>query len=167
MTSVTEAIGGRLKGTTVIVGVGNTLCGDDGVGPLVVGLLRGRTSALLVDAGEVPENYVGHIAALQPDAVVVVDAVDHGGEPGSTTVVEAGGFGTVSFSTHNPSMVPFATFLRTDTSADLFAVGIQPLTMAFGAPMSRVVRRAAERLAEVLAAAAPSSGVAGPSSSSG
>ena len=44
---------------TVIVGIGNTLKGDDGAGPLVCQQLRrAKVCAGLIDAGTVPENYI-------------------------------------------------------------------------------------------------------------
>ncbi|MHC4364602.1 MAG: hypothetical protein ACYSTJ_03955 [Planctomycetota bacterium] len=50
----------KLRGPkTVIVGIGNILKGDDGVGPLICQQLRGNEiCAELIDAGTVPENYI-------------------------------------------------------------------------------------------------------------
>ena len=42
----------------------------------------------VIDAEEVPESFVGDIAAATPDAVVLVDAVDLGATPGSVAVLE-------------------------------------------------------------------------------
>ena len=49
---------------TVVLGVGNTLKGDDGVGPLVCERLAGKISATVIDAGTVPENHIGPIAKV-------------------------------------------------------------------------------------------------------
>ncbi len=48
---------------TVILGVGNPLHGDDAIGPNLVDRLRGRLEATLINAGEVPENYLSTIRA--------------------------------------------------------------------------------------------------------
>jgi Ni,Fe-hydrogenase maturation factor len=47
----------RVRGNrTVILGIGNPLQGDDGVGPSLVDFLHGWDAATLINAGEVPEN---------------------------------------------------------------------------------------------------------------
>lgn len=67
---------------TVVLGVGNRLRGDDGVGPTIIDLLQGHTAALLLDCGTVPENYVGMVVAARPDRLLLIDACDFGGRPG-------------------------------------------------------------------------------------
>ena len=73
----------------LVVGIGNVLRGDDGFGPAVIEALRGR----------IPENVrltemgiggVGLVHELMEgyDALIVVDAVDRGGAPGSLYVLE-------------------------------------------------------------------------------
>jgi hypothetical protein len=74
MSDIIEILHNRLVGRVARVGVGNPIRGDDGAGPHVIARLEGRRSALLIDAGEVPENYVGKIAAWRPDVVCVIDA---------------------------------------------------------------------------------------------
>ena len=150
MSPILESLQSRLKGKVVIVGVGNPMRGDDGVGPHLISLLQGKTTAGLLDCGEVPENYLGKIAALEPDTVVVVDAADFQAEPGSLAIIEPEDFASTSFSTHNPSLEPFALFLKSETGADIFAVGIQPRSIGFDTEMSAEVRSAAELLAKVL-----------------
>jgi len=47
----------KLRGyRTIIVGIGNTLKGDDGAGPLVCQQLYGKVCAGVMDVGTVPEN---------------------------------------------------------------------------------------------------------------
>ena len=41
----------------VLVGIGNSMRGDDGFGPLVVDLLGDKTSVPLFNVGETPENW--------------------------------------------------------------------------------------------------------------
>ncbi len=148
---ILEELKASLRGRVVIVGVGNAMRGDDRVGLLVLELLEGRTDAHCIDAGEVPENQIGPICALEPDVVLVVDAADVGAEPGSIAVIEEEDFGETSFASHNPSMVPFALFVRTETGARIVAVGIQPRTTTFDAPMSPEVEEAATLIANALA----------------
>ena len=43
----------RLKGKVLLIGTGNTLRGDDGIGPALIGLLEGKVKASLLDADDV------------------------------------------------------------------------------------------------------------------
>jgi len=72
----------------VVAGVGNVLRGDDGFGPAVAARLGG-----LPDGVDVVETGIGGIALLQEilggcSGLVVVDAIDRGGLPGTLFVVE-------------------------------------------------------------------------------
>src|SRR5512147_1099028 len=82
----------RLKGKVALVGVGNAMLGDDGAGPALIHLLEGRLEGwipvFLVDGGEAPEAYWGKITAYRPHAVLVIDAVDWGGDPGSVALLD-------------------------------------------------------------------------------
>ncbi|MHC4647512.1 MAG: hydrogenase maturation protease, partial [Planctomycetota bacterium] len=69
---------------TVIVGIGNTLKGDDGAGPLICEHLSAAgVSAELIDAGTVPENYIQPIIRKAPENLVIVDAMEFGASPGT------------------------------------------------------------------------------------
>jgi hydrogenase maturation protease len=107
-----------------LVGVGNALLGDDGAGPALIhrmkGRLEGRSPAFLVDGGEAPETYWGRITAYQPHAVLVIDAVDWGGDPESVAFLEEVGQRGHPCSTHR---IPLNLFLwrgRGKFSAPLF-----------------------------------------------
>jgi hydrogenase 3 maturation protease len=73
----------KLRDTkTVIVGIGNTLKGDDGAGPWVCQKLQeARVSAELIDAGTVPENYIQPIISKSPQNLIIIDAIDSGAPP--------------------------------------------------------------------------------------
>lgn len=124
----------------VIVGVGNSLRGDDGLGPALVKRLQDKASAVLVDAGDVPENYLGVIQAAQPQAVLLVDAVDLGGEPGDCGLIEIDQLGGTSTTTHNASLALAAHVMQADTGADVFVLGIQPERRTFGEGLSASVK---------------------------
>lgn len=73
----------------LIAGVGNVLRGDDGFGPAVVQELE-KARPEGVDVIEVGIGGVGMIHELMEgyDGLVIVDAVDREGEPGSLYVLE-------------------------------------------------------------------------------
>ncbi len=67
----------KLRGSkTVLVGIGNTLKGDDGAGPLLCQELTGKICAELINADTVPENYIQPIIHKKPQSLIIIDAVD-------------------------------------------------------------------------------------------
>ncbi len=140
----------RLKGRVLLVGAGNTLRGDDGAGPAVVSLLEGRVTASLLDAGEAPENYSGRILAEQPDTVVLIDAADFGAAPGDLAILEAEDMAKVGVSTHRIPLEVLFRYIRENSGADMFALGIQPAGIGFGESLSPAVSNSVKALAEIL-----------------
>jgi len=145
-----EELSRRLQGKVALLGVGNPLWGDDGAGPAVIRRLEGRVPALLVDGGDAPESYWGTITAYRPEAVLVVDAVDWGGEPGSVAILEEVEEKGPALSTHRISLNLLLNLLRTQTGADAFALGIQPKVLVFQGDMSAELQKTVELLGDLL-----------------
>lgn len=132
---------GRLfKGRVVVVGVGNELRGDDGVGAYVARKVKKRN---VINAEIAPENFVGKIKKMRPGRIVIVDALDFGGRPGEIRVVDARKTTGLRFSTH---ALPLSFFCEYFEGIEVQLVGIQPKRREFGSRMSREVRKAAERI---------------------
>jgi len=139
--------GTAIKGRTLIMGVGNELRGDDGVGPFVARALVGKVALPVIEAGEVPENYGDRIRAARPDTVLVIDAVDFGGQPGEVALFTVEEIAErVNISTHGPSLRILATYVRETVGAEVVLLGIQPATTAFGVSLTPEVRKAGERV---------------------
>ncbi|MEE8637644.1 MAG: hydrogenase maturation peptidase HycI [Candidatus Margulisiibacteriota bacterium] len=125
---------------------------DDGAGPHFVRKFKIQNSKLknnveLLDAGTVPENFTGKIKQIRPDTLVIVDAVDFGGEAGSIKVIEAEQIASQSLSTHNVSLKTFVDFLKTDLpDLEVLVVGIQPKEAGFGEGLSPEVEKAVDEL---------------------
>lgn len=122
----------RIKGKTLIIGVGNTLRGDDGLGPILVQQLMGKVEADLLDTGEVPESYLGRIINSNPDTIVVIDAVQLQEYPGTMAVIEINEMLDISCSTHRLSLGLFLKYVQEQTRSDVFLVGVQPGTIDLG-----------------------------------
>jgi hydrogenase 3 maturation protease len=140
----------RLKGNVMLIGIGNSLRGDDSAGPALIGLLEGKVKALLLDAGEIPESYFSRILDAQADTIAVIDAADFGGAPGDLAVLEAEDIAGRSVSTHQMPLDLFFRFIKRYGRAQMFALGIQPARIAFGEPMSPEVSASVNALAELL-----------------
>jgi len=133
----------------VILGVGNTLRGDDGVGPALIERLQGKVNATLIDAGEVPENFIGPIEAAQPQSIIFIDAADIGADAGDVAVLEIDQVAEIGLTTHNASLALLARLLQSSTQADVFLLAIQPEAIVFGTPLSACVTQTLQTLAEL------------------
>ena len=157
---LTAAITSRLKGKLAIVGIGNIIRGDDGLGPKLIEILRNRgglPGVSLFDCGTAPENYIFPILSTSCDTLMLVDAADIGKEPGAVEIFDLDKISRVSFSTHNPSPRLFTDLLKTGKEdMDIFVISIQPKSTGIGAPLSEEVLNSLERIADIFCAYNPS-----------
>lgn len=130
--------------TTVIIGIGNVLKGDDGVGPYIVSRLSNNIHA--IDAGTAPENHLKKIIDLKPDKIFIIDAVDFGGKPGDIKYFNEFDSSNISISTHNMPPDLFIDFIKQQTNAEIKIIAIQPKELKFNTPMSDEVRKSADNL---------------------
>lgn len=136
---------------TVIVGIGNILKGDDGAGPLICQQLKqAKISAELIDAGTVPENYIQPIIKKAPQNLLVIDAIDFRGEPGSIKIFKPEQLDSIVISTHSLSPGLFVDLVCKNVSVDVYFIGIQPAQILLGQPVSQKVKLAVQQLSEVL-----------------
>lgn len=136
----------------LVMGVGNPLCGDDGVGSVVAASLAQRFAGRAIDAGAVPESFLGPLLATDGRPVVFVDAVAHGGAPGACCLVRTDDLVTRHASTHRSSLELLGEMLDRE-GVCAWVLGIQPRQLAIGAPMSPDVARTADELTQFLTAA--------------
>jgi hydrogenase 3 maturation protease len=149
-----EELARRLRGRVAVVGVGNDLRGDDGAGPALARSLAERVGIgegwLVLDCGEVPENYLGPILAAEPETILLCDAADFGGRAGEVRVLELGGEGAPPLSTHNASLRLLGSVLTAESGAEVALVGIQPAWTSWGAPLSEAVAASVTQVADAL-----------------
>ena len=132
---------------SVIVCVGNEMCGDDGAGVAVAQHLSGRVPWTLFDTQNVPESFLMKIVECKPGTVVLVDALDFAAPPGSVELFEADRIGGQGPSTHGPAPLAFLELLAMFHPCRQAVLGIQPRQTDFGQPMSKCVRYAAKMVA--------------------
>lgn len=147
---------------TLIVGIGNVLKGDDAVGPLVCEQLAGKTSAELIDAGTVPENYIQPIIKKAPQNLLVIDAIDFAAPAGTIRIFKPEQLNSHALSTHTLSPRLFVDMvcrhIRSDTALrepDVYFVGVQPAQTQLGQSVSPQVTEAVQRLSKILAEVFP------------
>jgi len=137
--------------STVIVGIGNVLKGDDAAGPLVCEKLRqANVSAHVIDAGTVPENYIRTIIRKKPQNLLLIDAIDFGGESGEIRVFKPEQLSSLVISTHTLSPRIFIDMIRKSIELDVYCIGIQPAQTQLGTPVSEQVSKAIQQLCRIL-----------------
>lgn len=140
-----------LVGRVCIVGVGNRHRRDDGAGPRVIDLRRPETPAVWIDAGVAPENFLEPIAQTNPDAVLIVDAVDFGGTPGECQIIDASALELImAISTHAGSLRMLGEYLSIRTGIQPSVMAIQPETIDMGEGLGDSVARSVREVAELL-----------------
>lgn len=139
-----------LKGKIVIVGIGNVLRADDAVGPVLVQRLHGTVNAVCIDAGTAPETYLGKIVKEKPDTVLLVDAADLDLEPGAYDILQEDEIVVSGFTTHDMSPHLFIDFIKRETTASVFMLGVQPYQLDFSDEMSECVEKTVNDLANLI-----------------
>ncbi|MBN1576279.1 MAG: hydrogenase maturation protease [Chitinispirillaceae bacterium] len=145
-TEITEIISGK----TILVGIGNSMRGDDGAGPALIDSIVDRISAECINAGSVPENYLEKMAALQPQTILFIDAANFYGLPGEIRMLSPEAVCDGICSTHTGSMELITAYLRRRIpGVRLTVIGIQSQALKFNALISRKVQHAIDALAYV------------------
>ena len=139
----------------VVLGVGNRLCRDDGVGSLVAERLAAAPPAgwHVIDAGVAPEDFTGPIRRWRPALLLIVDAMDMGLAPGSVRRVSPERLAADDgFNSHHPSLRQLCDYLA-PVVGSIVVVAVQPAVtdLAPDAGLTGPVARAAARLARMLA----------------
>jgi len=137
----------------VLIGVGNSLRGDDGFGPaLVQAVAENIPQALCIDAGTVPENYVPVALRLRPDVILVADCTDWGGKPGEVALFSPGEVESLPFLTHGfPLSLVLEELLRR-SQAEIKVLAVQGSRLTLGLPLSPPVAAVVDELAAGFAA---------------
>lgn len=133
---------------TLIVGIGNTLKGDDGAGPLVCERLAGKICAEVIDAGTVPENYIQTITKKAPQNLLIIDATDFGASPGTIKLFRPEQISSFAFSTHALSPHLFIDMITRQIQVEVYLLGIQPAQTQLGQSISNQVTEAIQQLTQ-------------------
>jgi len=139
-----------LKGKVVILCIGNSERGDDGLGPYFAGAIKGGVSYEVIDAGTAPENWTGVVTGLKPDTIVMVDAVYFEGEPGEIKIFSGEDLRSGKISTHDVSPKLLIEYLKESTKADIYVLGIKPQSNKLGEGLSPCVKLALNNLSKTL-----------------
>jgi hydrogenase 3 maturation protease len=123
----------------LILGVGNQMRADDGVGPLMIKRLQGKVHVPLLDAGDVPENYLGPIERAHADLVLVIDAADLGAHPGDLSLLGRDQLSEIGLSTHSSNLSLVFEALPANSRPEVLLLVVQPESTEFGGEPSPAV----------------------------
>jgi hydrogenase 3 maturation protease len=128
----------------ILLGIGNPLNGDDGVGIYVAERFR-NDNWIPLACGTAPENFTGIIRKIRPACLVLVDAAAMGISPGEFRIIPRDKLEDVSIGTHQLPLSLLIDFLS-DTASRIILIGIQPEHAGTGEEISLQVRKGADRL---------------------
>jgi hydrogenase maturation protease len=128
-----------------IIGLGNPLRHDDGIGIELLGFLqkekdKSYKDAELIDAGTGGMNLLHLLSRF--DVVILIDAVDFKGKPGETrlfTLAEIQQKKTpIRLSTHESDFINVLAFSKqlNELPQRLYVFGVQPYDLSFGIGLS-------------------------------
>ena len=146
-----------LEGKIAIIGIGNTLRGDDGFGPEVIIRLKrdivsmGKQAErfLLLDVGEVPENFFKPISDFKPERILTIDAVYMNKKPGEISIVSINDLAEQGISTHGISLKLSLSHLADRLGINVYLLAVQPENMGIGQPISHPVMNAIGKIVEI------------------
>ena len=138
----------------IVLGVGNELKCDDGVGPFVIKKLKEEnienTNLMFINAETVPENFTGKLRKENPTHIIIVDACLMDGQPGDMKIVNKYDFSNIGISTHSMSLSFFVRYLEKDNDFRIIFVGIEPESMDYSENLTENVEKAAYEFIDTL-----------------
>jgi hydrogenase maturation protease len=146
-----------MKAKISLIGLGNILLGDEGVGVHAVEALKRKydfpEEVRLLDGGTLGLDLLHLIEGM--DGVLFVDAVDLKRDPGTIAVIEdedLPSFLEPKLSLHHVGLsdLLFASTFMGTRPAKIVLVGIQPETMEIGLELSKTVQGRFDRLLEAV-----------------
>ncbi len=143
---------------TLVLGLGNLVHSDDGVGIHAIGLLqrdsRVPCGVVLMDGGTQGLSLIPHIAGFP--RLLVIDAVDVGEKPGTLVRLEGDALQTLPGkpSVHQLGFADLmiAMKLLDEAPEEVVVIGVQPQSTEWSAELTPPVRESMDELLKVVLA---------------
>ena len=130
----------------LLVGIGNVLRSDDGVG-VYIGRKIAESCSIPVIIAEVSiENYIGKINGLNPDILILADCVNLNEEPGSWKILNINELEDLTYNTHNLSLRRLGDFF----TMQVYVLAIQPANLRFGEALTPEVKKSADEIIQLI-----------------
>jgi hydrogenase 3 maturation protease len=152
-----EKLQTQLRGAKKIfvLGIGMNWKSDDRLGVALARSLAKKLPAepdiRIISGGEAPENFTGAIRDFSPSHVILLDAVDHGLEPGTVFLADEQSITIGDMTSHHLPLRLLMRFLGASLPCRVILVGVQPQSLRPGNRLSAPVKKTLPLLAEFLA----------------
>ena len=113
----------------ILMGVGNILRGDDGIGSIIAKSFKDN-DWLSLDCGVAPENYTSIIKKNSPELLIILDVVEMDLKPGELRIINSKKIAALHLTTHSMPLSFLITYLK-DYVEKIIFIGIQPKKIAF------------------------------------
>jgi hydrogenase 3 maturation protease len=132
----------------MLLGIGNSLNGDDGVGCYIAKRFK-KQGWLAIDCSTVPENYMGVVKRTKPELLVIVDAACMNLPAGSIRILKKEQACSTFWSTHTTPLKEFISAIE-QYAKEIVLIGIQPKQTIMPDELSEEVKDAANRVIKAL-----------------
>ncbi len=153
MTSDLRAdLAAKLAGRTCVLGIGDGQWGDDGLGVDLAQSLQNAGCSNVVVAGSNPESWIDWVRKGGFQNVLLLDAMEFPGEPGSVVFLESAQLRNryPQVSTHKLTLGTLAMLIEDRSETRVWCLGVKPASLAPGAGLSEPVKATLELLKELL-----------------
>lgn len=134
---------GEFSGKKILmIGIGNVLKSDDGVGVYISNSIKNRKNISSLTVEVSIENYIGKINALRNDVLILLDCMDFKQYPGFWNIIPVDYLKGYVTNTHNISLDKVSELFNTKA----YILGIQPKNIQFGETLSPEVKKTADRI---------------------
>jgi hydrogenase 3 maturation protease len=141
------------RGKTIIIGVGNPLRGDDGVGIKILEYLENMDlpDVMILNIETVPGAFIGKVSEYEPTHVLLVDAANFHGQPGDAKLMSSSQIvGGTAVSTHSLPLTIFITYIEKTFNGKVNLLGIQPKRIEFYTEMTPELEEASKKISKIL-----------------
>ena len=116
-----------------ILGIGNDLRSDDGLGPYIIENLDIDDPKVMIEnVGSVPEGFARNLSEFGAERIIMVDAADMMKPAGHVEIVTKDRIGGINISTHSMPLSFLMMYLEQETGGKTILIGIQPKSIQFG-----------------------------------
>ncbi|MCM8792025.1 MAG: hydrogenase maturation protease [Candidatus Omnitrophica bacterium] len=156
MNNLLDRIRPYLKTPLLILGMGNTLRSDDGMGVILARKLKRNTNFTVWEVGSNLENYLGKIIKQKPSSIIIIDALDFGGRAGEIRMFRPQDLNTVNLGfTHNSPLFLAINYLQTRIKINIIILAVQPKRLDLNRRMTHQVRNSIKRIEDFFLKIAP------------
>jgi len=132
----------------ILIGVGNILRGDDGIGSIIAKSFNDN-DWLSLDCGVAPENYTSIVKKNKPALLVILDVVEMDLKPGELRIISPEKISALHLTTHSMPLSFLITYLEDYAEKTIF-LGIQPKNIDFSNSVSPEVLKSAKTVVKIL-----------------